>query len=88
MTQNCNNWLNNNFSHYFFDYFNLPFNCIIKDKNANLEPDKAKTKFRARFNNYKSAHRSYRKKRKYHSSAFMKIMGNTVIMELMIGNSH
>ena len=25
---------------------------------------------------------------KYHSSVFMNIMGNTVIMELMIGSSH
>ena len=49
---------------------------------------KAKTKFRARFNNYKSAHRSYRKNVKYHSNVFMNIMANTVIMGLMIGNSH
>ena len=31
---------------------------------------KAKTKFRARFNNYKSAHRSYRKKRKVSQQRF------------------
>ena len=31
---------------------------------------KAKTKFRARFNNYKSAHRSYRKKRKLSQQRF------------------
>ena len=48
---------------------------------------KAKTKFRARFNNYKSTHRSYRKNVKYHSSVFMNIMGNTVIMGSMIGSS-
>ena len=49
---------------------------------------KAKTKFRARFNNYKSAHRSYRKNVKYHSNVFMNIMANTVIMGLTIGSSH
>ena len=49
---------------------------------------KAKTKFRARFNNYKSAHSHIEKNVKYHSSVFMNIMGNTVIMELMIGSSH
>ena len=32
---------------------------------------KEKTKFRAGFNNYKSAHRSYRKKVKYYSSVFI-----------------
>ena len=31
---------------------------------------KAKTKFRARFNNYKSTHRSYRKKRKVSRQRF------------------
>ena len=48
-----------------------------------------KTKFRAKFNNYKSAHSSsYRKKRiKCHCSAFMSIMGNTVITGFMTGRS-
>ena len=36
--------------------------CRICDESPYV--GKAKTKFRARFNNYKSAHRSYRKKRK------------------------
>ena len=49
---------------------------------------KAKRKFRARFNNYKSAHRFYRTNVKYHSSVFMDIMANTVIMGLMIVSSH
>ena len=50
---------------------------------------KQKTKFGARFNNYKSKHRSYRKKNiKYHSNVYMNIMANTVIMGLMIGSSH
>ena len=49
---------------------------------------KAKTKFWARFNNYKRAQRSYRKNVKYHSSVFMDIMDNTVIMGLMIDSSH
>ena len=42
---------------------------------------KAKTKFRVRLNNYKSA-------RKYHSNIFMNIMTNTVIMGLTIESSH
>ena len=49
---------------------------------------KAKTRFRARFNNYKSAHRSYKKTVKYHSNVFMNIMANTVIMGLTIDSSH
>ena len=49
---------------------------------------KAKTKFKAKFNNHKSAQRSYRKNIKYHRNVFMNIMGNTVIMGLMISNSH
>ena len=50
---------------------------------------KEKTKFRTRFNNYKSAHRSYRKKNvKYDSNVFMNIIASTVIMGLMIGSSH
>ena len=50
---------------------------------------KAKTKFRAKFNNSKSADRSYRKKNaKYHSNVFMNIMANTDIMGLMISSSH
>ena len=36
---------------------------------------KAKTKFRARFNNYKSAHRSYRKKRKVSQQRFHEYYG-------------
>ena len=49
---------------------------------------KAKMKFRAKFNNYKSAHRSYRENVKYHSSVFMNFLGNTVIMGLIIASSH
>ena len=50
---------------------------------------KAKPKFIAKFDHYKSAHRSYRKKNvKYHSSVFMNIMANTVITGLMMGSSH
>ena len=49
---------------------------------------KAKTKFRVRFNNYKSAHRSYRKNVKCHSNVFMNVMASTIIMGLMIGSSH
>ena len=50
---------------------------------------KAKAKFRARFINYKSAQRFYRKKTvKYHSNVFMIIMANTVIMGFMIGSSN
>ena len=49
----------------------------------------AKSKFRARFDNYKSVHRSYRKKNvKYHSIVFINIMANTVIMGLTMGSSH
>ena len=47
---------------------------------------KAKTKFRAKFNN---VHRGpIEKNVKFHSSVFINIMDNTVIMELMIGSSH
>ena len=35
---------------------------------------KAKRKFRARFNNYKSAHTSYKKNVKYHNNVFMDVM--------------
>ena len=49
---------------------------------------KVKTKFRERFNDHKSAHRSYKTNVKYHSSVFMNIMGNTVIMGLMIDSSY
>ena len=41
---------------------------------------KTKTKLRARFNIYKSAHRSLQKNTKYHSNASMNIMGNTAIV--------
>ena len=54
---------------------------------------KAKTKFRARFNNYKSAHRFYRKKRKASQQRFREHYGQhshngIVIMGLKIGSSH
>ena len=49
---------------------------------------KAKTKFRAEFNNYKTAHRSYRKKHKVSQQHFHEHYGNTVIMGLIIGSSH
>ena len=52
------------------------------------KPDNAKTKFGARFDNYKSAHSSYRKKKTYHSNVFMDIMANTVIMGLKMDSSH
>ena len=45
----------------------------------------AKAKFRVRFSNNKNVHRFFRKNVKYHSSVFMNIMGNRVIMGLMIG---
>ena len=48
----------------------------------------AKTKFRARFNNSKMHTGPIEKNVKDHSSVFMNIMGNAVIMELMIGSSH
>ena len=46
-------------------------------------------KFRAIFNNYKSAHRSHKKKvspQRFHEH--YEKHSNTVIMGLMIGNSH
>ena len=65
---------------------------LLKCKICGEAPYVGKTKkikFRARFNNFKSTHRSCRKKTaKYHSSVFMSITGNTVIMGLMIGSSH
>ena len=75
------------------------FNCnsqklvyLLKCKICGEAPYVAKAKkmkFRARFNNFKSTHRPCRKKTaKYHSSVFMNITGNTVIMGLMIGSSH
>ena len=50
--------------------------------------DKAKTKFRARFNFIKAHTVPIEKNVKYHSNIFMNIMANTVIMVLMIGSSH
>ena len=49
---------------------------------------KTKTILRARFNNYKRAHRSYKKNVKYQSNAFMNIMANAAIMKLSIGCLH
>lgn len=49
---------------------------------------KTKTKLRARFDNDKKANKSYGKKRKYHSSVFMDIMGNTVTRGFMTVSSH
>ena len=47
---------------------------------------KAKTKFRLRFNNYKSKHRSFRKgKQKYHRSVFIPTIFQISIEVLMIG---
>ena len=50
--------------------------------------DKEKKKFKARFNNYKSAHRSYRKKRKVPQKRFTNSMCNTVITGLIISILH
>ena len=63
---------------------------LLKCKICGEDPYVAKTKtqFKARFNNYKSAHRSYKKNVKYHSNVFMNIMASIVIMELTIGSSH
>ena len=49
--------------------------------------DKAKTKLRVKFNNYKTAHRSYRKKHKVSKQRFHEHYGN-IIMGLIIGSSH
>ena len=48
---------------------------------------KAKTKFRARFNNYESAQGPLENKVKYHSSVFLNI-DNIVKMGLTIDSSH
>ena len=50
--------------------------------------DKVKTKYKARFNNYKSAHSSYRKKHKVPQKRFTSIVCNTVITGLMISILH
>ena len=48
----------------------------------------AKTKLRARFDNYKSAGRSYRKEREALQQRFMNTIGKIIIMGLMIDISH
>ena len=49
---------------------------------------KAKTKFRLRFNNYKSKHRSFEKeKRMYHRSVFIHTMYKIATKVLVIGKS-